>query len=97
MALDASTVTRHELIGLPATVRDAPNADLIGLSGDVVDETMQTLHLAAADETKVVPKRATTITFELPTGDRVAVDGDRLIARPARRTETGGGSIWRSA
>ncbi|CCC41003.1 ribonuclease P protein component 1 [Haloquadratum walsbyi C23] len=45
MALTPETLTRHELIGLYIAVADAANPDLIGISGRVVDETMQTLHI----------------------------------------------------
>lgn len=42
-----------------------------------------------------VPKAVATFEFELPSGDVVTVDGDRLVARPARRTERTGDSQWR--
>ena len=44
---------------------------------------------------KQVPKAAATFEFTLSDGQRVRVDGARLVARPARRTEHTGDSIWR--
>ena len=87
------SLARHELAGLEVTITDAANADLIGLAGRVRDETMKTLLVATSDGVKQVPKAGTTFRFALETAD-VVVDGDRLLARPALRTETHRGSLW---
>lgn len=87
------SLVRHELAGLDVAVADSPNPDLVGIAGRVVDETMHTLLVATGEGVKQVPKAAATFRFELETAD-VVVDGDRLVARPARRTETNGGSLW---
>lgn len=44
---------------------------------------------------KQVPKAAATFAFSLPGGETVRVEGERLVARPARRTEHTGDSTWR--
>jgi ribonuclease P protein subunit POP4 len=104
MALTPETLVRHELTGLHAAVASAPNPDLVGVAGRVVRETYNTLVLASGAATRQVPKRATTFAFRLPAddesaGERVAVDGDTLRSRPARRTENaptpGGDDRWR--
>ncbi len=84
---------RHELAGLPVEVVDSPNADLIGISGEVADETMNTL-LVGNGRVRQVPKAAATFRFTLD-DTRVCVDGERLVARPARRTEATTPHIWR--
>jgi len=88
----------HELAGLDVAVDDAPNPDLVGIAGTVVDETMHTLLVATSDGVKRVPKAETTVRFSVRDDDGdvvdVLVDGDRLVARPARRTESNGGSLW---
>lgn len=96
MPLTPETLPRHELAGLPVAVRDAPNADLVGVHGRTLRETTNTLIVRAeeTDTTRRIPKRATTFRFELPDGTHVDVAGERLIARPARRTETRGDSPW---
>ena len=102
------TLARHELAGLDVTVADAPNSDIVGISGRVRDETMKTLLVATGDGVKQVPKAGTTFRFELDEREArgaaddgsgqpprtVLVEGDRLLARPARRTETHGASLW---
>jgi|APHM01.1.fsa_nt_gi RNase P/RNase MRP subunit p29 len=49
----------------------------------------------SADELAVVPKSAATFEWRLPTGETVRTAGERLVARPARRTEHTGDSTWR--
>jgi ribonuclease P protein subunit POP4 len=95
MAVTPETVARHELVGLEAHVAASPNADLESLRGTVVSETTNTLSLEDADRTRQVPKDAARFEFTLPGGSVVTVDGDRLVARPARRTEQRGDSPWR--
>ncbi len=87
------SLVRHELAGLEVSVTDASSPDLIGIEGRVRDETMKTLLVAASDGVKQVPKVGTTFRFELASAD-VLVEGDRLLARPALRTETHRGSLW---
>lgn len=96
------TVVRHELVGLSTRVAAASNADLVGIEGRVVEETTRTLGIESrrsdgdSGHEKSVPKAGTTFEFRLPGpgADVVTVEGDRLVARPARRTERGGGSAW---
>ena len=95
MAVTPETVARHELVGLEATVTESTNPDLAGASGRVVSETTNTLELEDRDRTRTVPKDAARFEFTLPGGSVVTVDGDRLVARPARRTEQRGDSPWR--
>jgi len=90
----AETVTRNELIGLTARVL-ADADDREGIAGDVVRETTHTLGIETDDGEKTVPKAEATFAFDLSEG-RVAVDGDRLVGRPARRSEANGGTIWHS-
>lgn len=94
VAITPGTVARHELIGLHTEVVDDPD-ERDGIAGRVVDETTNTLVIGDG-RTRTVPKAGATFAFELPSGERVRVAGNRLVARPARRTETTGDSIWQS-
>ncbi|WP_181685424.1 ribonuclease P protein component 1 [Halorhabdus salina] len=105
MSRTAATLARHELLGLAARVSDATDSGLVGIDGTVVAETTNTVSIERGGRTWQVPKAGATFAFDLP-GDvagspdagkpeRVAVDGERLIARPARRTERRGESTWR--
>lgn len=99
--MNPETLPRHELVGLPVRVVDATNPDVVGIEGTVVSETTNTLVIGtdgagvAASGTRQVPKATATFEFELPDGQFVTVEGERLVSRPARRTELTGDSIWR--
>jgi len=82
MPLTPETLTRHELIGVPIRVADAPNADLVGISGCVVSETMNTFVVATASGDKRVPKAGTTFEMALdgPTTDRAVGTTDEAAA-----------------
>ncbi|RXK51802.1 ribonuclease P protein component 1 [Halorientalis pallida] len=102
MPLTPATLTRHELIGRPVRVVAASNPDLVGIAGEVVMETTRTLSVEGSthDEPRVwqVPKGEATFEFTLTAdGDTqvVTVEGEQLVARPARRTERTGDSKWR--
>ena len=96
------SLARHELVGLSVTVTDARNESLIGLAGTVLNETMKTLVIrrtvktdeTAEPVTAQIPKQGTTFTFDLAQGGSVRVSGERLLANPVRRSETGGDSAW---
>jgi len=96
------TLVRHELVGLPVRVVESSDPTLVERAGTVVEETTNTLVVdvggerAAADGSfRVrVPKAACTFEFRLDDGEHVTVDGERLVARPARRTERRGDSRW---
>jgi ribonuclease P protein subunit POP4 len=105
--LTAETLPRHELIGLRVRVVESSDPTLVGVEGEVVMETTNTLSVAREGETGSrlvqVPKPVATFEFELPGGadpsatddaQFVVVDGERLVARPARRTEHTGDSRW---
>lgn len=95
MAITAETLPRHELVGLAVEVVSASNPDLLGIAGDVVSETTQTLGIDGGDRVRTVPKADATFAVTLPDGETVRVDGERLLARPPRRTEQTGDSQWR--
>ena len=101
MPLTPETLPRHELVGLAVEVVAGANPDVVGLEGTVVTETTRTLGIEGDDRVWHVPKDGTSFAFDLAEShgieadDCVRVDGDRLVSRPARRTERNGDSLWR--
>jgi ribonuclease P protein subunit POP4 len=69
MALTPDTITRHELNGLPVRVADAANADLVGISGRIVVETMKTFHVDDGRRVRQVPKEGSCFEFAVTTDD----------------------------
>jgi ribonuclease P protein subunit POP4 len=90
------TLRRHELVGLDAEVVSASNPDVVGLAGRVVAETTKMLGIERDGGTSRVPKADAAFRFDLP-GSKAAVrvEGERLVARPARRSERSSDSRWR--
>ena len=83
----AKAVARGELIGLAATVVASADAGLVGLAGQVVDETLRTLSLRRADGRVVrVGKRESTFEFATAKGP-VHVVGAAMEFRPEDRTK----------
>ena len=87
MARTPETLTRHELVGLPIRVADAPNADLVGTSGRVVSETMRTLVVASVSGDKRVPKADSVFEFVL--GAEPAFDHGAGTTNEAAEASTG--------
>ncbi|MFD1514833.1 ribonuclease P protein component 1 [Halomarina rubra] len=98
--LTAETLPRHELVGLHVRVADSSDPTLVGCEGTVVSETTNTLLLSAGSRSVRVPKAVATFEFRLDAecsedaSEYVVVEGERLVARPARRTERTGDSRW---
>jgi ribonuclease P protein subunit POP4 len=81
-------VLRHELIGLNVRVVSARNSSVRGVRGVVIDETRNMLMINARRGRVMIPKNVATFRFNLPSGVRVDVDGDRLVGRPENRLKT---------
>lgn len=81
-------ILRHELIGLTVRVVSARSSSIKGIRGVVVDETRNMLMINAGRGRVMVPKSVATFRFNLPSGVRVDVDGDRLVGRPENRLKT---------
>jgi ribonuclease P protein subunit POP4 len=84
--ITAKNIVRHELIGLKVKVVDSKNKDNIGKEGKVVDETRNTLVVECEDEKqRTFIKDHCVFSFELPSGEKVRVDGSLLVGRPEDR------------
>jgi len=79
------SLARHELIGLEVLVEDSLDPGLIGLSGQIVDETRDTFLLETERGIKRIAKANTSLIFTLPEGQRVKVAGSVLISQPENR------------
>ena len=88
MAITPHNIMRHELIGLSVRIIRAENPAIKGIHGIVVDETKNMLKIASGDRKVMIPKSIATFRFDLPSGVRVDVDGDRLVAKPENRLKT---------
>ena len=85
MNLTPESLARHELIGLEVNVENSSNSCQIGLSGQVIDETRNTLLLETKGRVVRLAKKDTSLVFILPHGQRVRICGHVLISQPENR------------
>ncbi len=90
-------IIQHELIGLQATILDSPCKNLRNITGEIVDETMNTFKLEYLFDGKqkviMIPKHKTRFKFAIPVdvddpnGSELSVeiDGSILTKRPEDR------------
>jgi ribonuclease P protein subunit POP4 len=79
-------IVLHELIGLDVEVTNCSDPDQIGISGRVVDETKNTLLIAAGKGTRRAIKKNSTFRFRKGSKSFI-VDGEEINFRPHERIE----------
>ncbi|MEM2212545.1 MAG: ribonuclease P protein component 1 [Candidatus Nezhaarchaeales archaeon] len=87
MKVTPKNLVRHELIGLKVMVLESQHKGYVGISGLVIDETMNMLYVLHNGSVKALPKRVCTFIFELPDGTQVKVEGSILVGRPEDRVK----------
>ncbi len=95
MKLTPQNIIHHELTGLDAKVADSTNKSLIGIEGQIVDETRNILTIEAGAQEKNIPKSCSSFVFTLPDTDgkrylplKIKVEGRLLLAQPENRIQT---------
>jgi ribonuclease P protein subunit POP4 len=83
--INPKNLVKHELIGLKVTVSESKNPSLIGISGEVVNETKNTLVIQTSTGEKAVIKDQCVFVFILPEHEKVRVEGRLLVSRPEDR------------
>ena len=90
MPITPENLPKHELIGLHTEVIESSNEDYIGLSGEVINETKNTLNI----EGKTVEKKICRFLFKIPEGEKVELDGGLINKRPEERVKMKLPSKW---
>lgn len=92
--ITARNLIQHELIGLQASIVATPDKTLQNITGQVIDETMNTLKIEYSVDgnlkTIIVPKNHTIFRFTLPglkdsDSKQIEVNGTLLTKRPEDR------------
>lgn len=82
--LTPRNLPRHELLGLRA--KAMPLRGGLAHAGEIIGETRNMLRMLRDDGRIVsLPKNAYRFMFELPSGEKVLVDGRILVGRPEER------------
>jgi len=81
----------HEIIGLKVKVVSSASKSYIGISGVVLDETLNTFVIETPErKLKRVPKKNCVFEFTLPdTNQQVRVKGEKLLNLPENRLKRG--------
>lgn len=83
--ITSKNVFYHELIGLYSEVVNSSNKFLIGICGDIIDETKKTISIETEHGIKIVPKDSSVLHLFLPNGEWVEIEGKILVNRPEDR------------
>ena len=78
-------VVRHELIGLDVLVVGASNPAIIGITGQIIDETRNMLIVNTRVGVKKIQKDTGVFRITLPDGIVVDVRGSALVMAPEKR------------
>jgi ribonuclease P protein subunit POP4 len=87
-------IIRDEFIGTEGRVVESRHADYVGLSGEVVNETKNTLTIIQAGKAKNVIKEAAVFHFKFSDGTVVEIDGKLLVGRPEDRLKKSVKRLW---
>jgi ribonuclease P protein subunit POP4 len=83
MPITPENLPKHELIGLHAEVTESTDESQEGLSGEIIDETKNTLNI----DGKRVEKSNCVFLIRLPDGEKVELDGEIIDKRPEERVK----------
>lgn len=81
MSITPENLPKHELIGLEAEIVKSTDESLVGIKGEVLDETQSILTI----KDKQVEKKICKFKFTLPDGQEVKLDGKLIAKRPEER------------
>ena len=88
------SIVQHEFIGLEATVVKSSNPDVIGITGNIVDETRNTFTILNGNIQRVIVKGISVFDFVLSDGIVVELDGKVMMGRPEDRLRKRPRRLW---
>ena len=83
--INSRNLPAHELIGLNAKVIKSADANKMGLSGRIVDETKNVFEIEERGKTMKIPKREVVMEFRLSGKSLGKIECSRIICRPEDR------------
>ena len=82
--MNAKDALTMELIGKDIEIKDAKNSSLVGIKGQVIDETKYTLMIMHDGKKKTIMKQDVKIMVKVK-DKRVLLEGKLLVKRPEDR------------
>jgi ribonuclease P protein subunit POP4 len=83
MTITPENLPRKQLIGLRAEVIDSTDPNKEGITGEIEEETRDTLTI----DGRQVEKENCSFLFTLPEGEKVELDGSVIAKRPEDRKD----------
>jgi len=90
----AATIAQGELIGLSTTVVKSNDPSQVGIAGQVIKETRNTLVIKQANQDRVIVKNVAVFQFSLLDGTVVEVEGNAIVGRPENRIKKKPARQW---
>lgn len=79
-----SELARSELVGRHTRIADSSNPQIVGIDGQIIDETKSTFIIESQGARRMIPKPGSV--FEFATGgSRELLDGSLICKRPYDR------------
>lgn len=75
---------QSEIIGMKMEVINSKNKNLIGIKGDIVDETKHTLTIKDNEKIRILLKKQITLKIYDQTNE-IKIKGELLVGRPEDR------------
>ena len=90
LPITPENLPRHELIGLQAEIIESTDPTKEGIQGEILDETRDMLRICD----KKVAKENCIFLIEIPSGEKVELNGKIIAKRPEDRIDMKIPSKW---
>jgi len=87
-------ILKQEFIGTQSTISLSNHADLIGLTGKIINETKNTFTILYKNKSKKIIKNSVTFKFKFQDGVIAEIDGNLLVGRPEDRLKKKIKRLW---
>jgi ribonuclease P protein subunit POP4 len=87
-------IIRGELIGAEGRIIKSRHVDYVGISGEVINETKNTLTILHGGKAKSIIKDSAVFNFKFSDGTIVEIDGKLLVGRPEDRLKKSVKRLW---
>jgi len=87
-------IVQRELIGLNVKVVESSHPGHVGIEGEVLDETRNTILILHKNKKKSVIKNTSVFDFTMQDGTIVEIDGKVIVGRPEVRVKKRVRRLW---
>lgn len=85
MPITKRNLLQHELIGLNVEIVKSSDPSVVGKGGKIVDESRNMLVIDEGGKLKRIQKSTAVFRVTLPDGEKINVNGRKLVSSPEDR------------